>query len=180
MVTCRKRGYLYGALQDLGPRRAKNAHSYGETPSLNFDSFSTELGLGILFFWSHPSVEDEAAYDPKQVKVDEEEETQNDLILTPAELAWCAVCGKKKDEGAGDNCTCAAPHLRQIKIFHRQCPHSGKSSDRENLYTQQRNYSRAAQIAEREMHPVSNPCGAFRNPMMKQGWLWPFLLHTSK
>ena len=137
VVTCRKCGYLYGALQDLGPRRAQSAHTDGDAPKPYFDSFSTELGWAADSFWSYFSVEDELPY-PRQPKVDEEEETQNDLMLTPAELAWCVICGKKQDAGAGDNCACAVSHLRTIKIFHRQCPHSGRSSDRENLYTQQK------------------------------------------
>jgi hypothetical protein len=51
---------------------------------------------------------------------------------------WCVSCGKKKDQGAGDNCTCDRPHLRKIKIFHRQCAHDGRAQDRQNLYRQEK------------------------------------------
>jgi hypothetical protein len=44
VVTCRKCGYLYGALQDLGPRRAQNPETGNDTPKPQFDSFTTELG----------------------------------------------------------------------------------------------------------------------------------------
>src|SRR6185437_3479378 len=54
-------------------------------------------------------------------------------FLNPARLNWCVLCGKKNDNGAGDTCKCPQPHLREIKIFHRQCPHSGKAKDRDNL-----------------------------------------------
>src|SRR3990167_2833960 len=137
VVTCRKCGYLYGALQDLGPRRAQNPENGSNTHRPHFDSFSTDLGWAADSFWSYFSVEDELPY-PSQPKADEDDEDQEDLFLKPAELEWCVVCGKKKDEGAGDNCNCEKPHIRKIKIFHRQCPYSGRSSDRENLYSQQK------------------------------------------
>lgn len=136
VVTCRKCGYLYGALQDLGPRRAQNPINDGE-PKPYFDSFSTELGWVADSYWSYFSVEGDLPYPPQQ-RVDEEDDDQSDLFIKPAELEWCVVCGKKRDEGAGDNCTCASPHLRTIKIFHRQCPHTGKTRDRENLYSQEK------------------------------------------
>src|SRR5581483_7372530 len=50
----------------------------------------------------------------------------------------CVICGKKSDDGEGDNCECESPRLRKIKIFHRQCPHSGKAKDVDNLYSQQK------------------------------------------
>ena len=132
VVTCRKCGYLYGALQDLGPRRAQSPDS-DEEPKPYFDSFSTELGWMGDSYWSYFSVDDDLPY-PLQASAEEEDEDQEDLFIKPAELDWCVICGKKKDEGAGDNCTCDQPHLRTIKIFHRQCPHSGKAKDYENLY----------------------------------------------
>lgn len=125
VVTCRKCGYLFGALQDLGPRRAQEP-SDGQ-PKPYFDSFSTELGWVADSYWSYFSVEDDLPY-PSQPKADEEED-QDDLFMNPAELEWCVACGKKKDEGAGDNCGCGKPHLRTIKVFHRQCP----ATDRANL-----------------------------------------------
>jgi hypothetical protein len=43
VVSCRKCGYLFGALQDLGPRHAQRQdHKPGE-PDAAFDTFSTEL-----------------------------------------------------------------------------------------------------------------------------------------
>jgi ATP-dependent helicase YprA (DUF1998 family) len=137
VVTCRKCGYLFGALQDLGPRRAQNPEQTGDSPKPQFDSFSTELGWAADSFWSYFSVEDDLPY-PPQPNADDEDEDQDDLFLSPAKLAWCVVCGKKKDNGAGDNCECEVPHLRPIAVFHRQCPHSGKSKDVENLYSQKK------------------------------------------
>ncbi len=136
VVTCRKCGYLYGAMQDLGPRRAQNPES-GEELKPHFDSFSTELGWVADSYWSYFSVEDDLPY-PIELKSDGEDDDQDDLFLKPAELEWCVICGKKKDDGEGDNCHCEKPHLRKIKIFHRQCPHSGKAKDRENLYSQEK------------------------------------------
>lgn len=118
VVTCRKCGYLYGALQDLGPRHAQNSENGDDSTKPHFDSFSTELGWAADSFWSYFSVEDELPYPP----ADEDEDDQDDLFLTPAELEWCVICGKKNDNGAGYNCACESPHIRKIKIFHRQCP----------------------------------------------------------
>ncbi len=137
VVTCRKCGYLYGALQDLGPPRAQNAEAGNNTPKPQFDSFTTELGWAADSFWSYFSVDEDLPY-PPQPNADDDDEDQDDLFLNPAELAWCVVCGKKRDDGEGDNCTCDTPHLRTIKIFHRQCPHSGKPKDIDNLYSQQK------------------------------------------
>jgi len=132
VVTCRKCGYLFGALQDLGPRHAQNPDSETDRSEVDFDSFSTELGWASDSYWSYFSVEDELPY-PAQPKLDEEEEDQDDLFLNPARLNWCVTCGKRNDKGGGDTCTGHHPHLREIKIFHRQCPHSGRPSDRDNL-----------------------------------------------
>lgn len=141
VVSCRKCGYLFGALQDLGPRRARTPESADESGEGNgaskpaFDSFSTELGWAADSFWSYLSVEDELPY-PPQPKDAEEEDEGKDLLLNPAKLMWCVVCGKKRDDGAGDNCACDNPQLREIKIFHRQCPHAGRARDYQNLYSQ--------------------------------------------
>lgn len=132
VVTCRKCGYLYGALQDLGPRRAQNPENDNDKTKPHFDSFSTELGWAADSFWSYFSVEDDLPY-PAQLKIEEDEDDQDDL-LNPAELEWCVICGKKNDKGAGDNCTCENPHLREIKIFHRQC----SPNKYENLYRQEK------------------------------------------
>ncbi len=135
VVTCRKCGYLYGALQDMGPRRAQSLDTDGE-PKPYFDSFNTELGWVGDSYRSYFGVDDDLPY-PAHV-IGDEEEGQDDLIANPAELQWCVICGKKKDEGAGDNCTCEQPHLRTIRIFHRQCPHTGKAKDHDNLYRQEK------------------------------------------
>ncbi|TAK03231.1 DEAD/DEAH box helicase, partial [bacterium] len=127
VVTCRKCGYLFGALQDLGPRRAREQSDGNGQPKPHFDSFSTELGWVADSYWSYFSVEDDLPY-PSQPKTDEEEEDQDDLFMNPAELQWCVACGKKKDEGAGDNCRCEKPHLRKIKVFHRQCPATARAN----------------------------------------------------
>ena len=139
VVTCRKCGYLYGALQDLGPRRAQNPEAGNNMPEPQFDSFETALGWAADSFWSYFSVEDghDLPY-PPQPDADEEDEDQDNLFLNPAELDWCVRCGKKNDRGKGDNCQCSSPHLRKIKIFHRQCHHSGKPKDVNNLYIQQK------------------------------------------
>lgn len=137
VVTCRKCGYLYGALQDLGPRRAQNPENDDDTTKPYFDSFTTELGWAADSFWSYFSVEDDLPY-PPQPNADDEDEDQDNLFLNPAELSWCVACGKKNDRGTGDNCECEHPHLRKIKIFHRQCPHSGRTQDVDNLYSQQK------------------------------------------
>ncbi len=138
VVTCRKCGYLYGALQDLGPRNAQNPANENEATKPYFDSFSTELGWAADSFWSYFSVEDDLPY-PLQPKTEEDEDDEDDLFDPEKfKLEWCVICGKKSDKGAGDNCRCENPHLRQIKIFHRQCPHSGKSKDIENLYKQEK------------------------------------------
>ena len=136
VVSCRKCGYLYGALQDLGPRRAQSSDNETAGVRPEFDSFSTELSWAADSYWSYFSVEGDLPY-PTQPKGDEDEE-QEDLFANPAELNWCVICGKKNDLGAGDNCACAMPHLRSIQIFHRQCPNTGRARDRENLYKQEK------------------------------------------
>ena len=135
VVSCRKCGYLFGALQDLGPRRAQTPDGDG-VPKPYFDSFSTELGWMSDSFWSYLSVDDDLPY-PYPLEPDDEAE-QDDLFEHPAELEWCVGCGKKKEQGAGDNCTCEHPHLRTIKIFHRQCAHRGRAQDHQNLYRQEK------------------------------------------
>ena len=135
VVSCRKCGYLFGALQDLGPRRAQTPDGDG-LPKPYFDSFSTELGWMSDSFWSYLSVDEDLPY-PSPLETDDDAE-QDDLFIHPAELEWCVGCGKKKEQGAGDNCTCDHPHLRTIKIFHRQCAHQGRAQDHQNLYRQEK------------------------------------------
>jgi ATP-dependent helicase YprA (DUF1998 family) len=133
VVSCRKCGYLFGALQDLGPRRAQASDGDG-VPKPYFDSFSTQLGWMSDSFWSYLSIDGDLPYPPS--KGTDNEGDPDDLLIYPIELEWCVACGKKKEQGAGDNCTCEQPHLRTIKIFHRQCAHFGRPQDHQNLYRQ--------------------------------------------
>ena len=135
VVSCRKCGYLFGALQDLGPRRAQMP-TLDDAMSIHFDSFSTELGWAADSYWSYFSVEDELPF-PEGLATDDEEDEVH-LVKKPAEIRWCAVCAKKRDLGAGDNCQCDAPHLRTLKLFHRQCKTTGRANDRHNLFSQEK------------------------------------------
>lgn len=136
VVTCRKCGYLFGALQDMGPRRAQNPEREDSSPKPYFDSFSTELGWAADSFWSYFCVEKDLPYPPQPKTDDEDDEDPDNLFLNPAKLDLCAKCCKKHDEGEGDNCRCSDPSLRKIEIFHRQCHHSGRTKD--NLYNQEK------------------------------------------
>ena len=129
-VSCRKCGYLYGALQDLGPRRAQNPGNLSDEVEPSFDSFSTELGWAADSFWSYFSVENDLPF-PKTNSIDEEDIDSAKLLESPAKIEWCACCGKKK-ASSGDYCTCETPHYRQIQVFHRQCD----EKEMANLYMQ--------------------------------------------
>ena len=129
-VSCRKCGYLYGALQDLGPRRAQNPGNLLDEVEPSFDSFSTELGWAADSFWSYFSVENDLPF-PKTDSMDEEDVDSAKLLESPAKIEWCACCGKKKPS-SGDYCRCNEPHFRQIQVFHRQCD----AEKTDNLYTQ--------------------------------------------
>jgi ATP-dependent helicase YprA (DUF1998 family) len=130
-VSCRKCGYLYGALQDLGPRRAQNPDKQPGQPEAAFDSFSTELGWAADSFWSYFSAETDLPF-PKNVGAEDDDPDTENLLEVPKELNWCVACGKKRFQGAGDNCVCSTPYLRKIQVFHRQCDHLKT----ENLYAQ--------------------------------------------
>lgn len=132
LVSCRKCGYLFGALQDLGPKRAQSLSTDDTKP--HPDSFTTDLGWSSDSFWSYFSIEGEFPY-PEHRRAEEDEESTNKLLFSPDELEWCVVCAKKRDKGEGDNCKCEAPHLRKIQIFHRQCP----SDKYANLFNQRKN-----------------------------------------
>ncbi|MFN2453719.1 MAG: DEAD/DEAH box helicase [Pyrinomonadaceae bacterium] len=123
IVTCRKCGYLYGAMQDLGPKKwQEDGGEPDKKPQ--FDAFQTELGWGAESFWSYFSVERDLPFPDVEFFDDEDE---NPLTLEPSKLlSWCVECGKKSDKGAGDTCQCPKPHLREIYIFHRQCQHDKK------------------------------------------------------
>jgi ATP-dependent helicase YprA (DUF1998 family) len=134
VMTCRRCGYLYGALQDLGPRRAQNPV---QGIAAHFDSFSTELGWSADSYWSYFSTEPELPYPGRPADPADDDE-DDDLIKHPAEVKWCAVCAKKRDDGAGDNCVCDAPQLRVLKLFHRQCKTTGRAADRSNLLSHEK------------------------------------------
>ena len=129
-VSCRKCGYLYGALQDLGPRRAQNPGNLSDKIEPSFDSFSTELGWAADSFWSYFSVENDLPF-PKTNSIDDEDVGSAKLLESPKEIEWCACCGKKK-ASSGDCCRCETPHFRQIQVFHRQCD----EKETVNLYMQ--------------------------------------------
>lgn len=108
-VSCRKCGYLYGALQDLGPRRAQNPGNLLDEIKPSFDSFSTELGWAADSFWSYFSVENDLPF-PKTNGIDEEDVDSAKLLKSSAKIKWCACCGKKKD-AIGDYCTFPFPRM---------------------------------------------------------------------
>ena len=111
-VSCRKCGYLYGALQDLGPRRAQNPGNLSDEIKPSFDSFSTELGWAADSFWSYFSVENDLPF-PKTNSIDEEDADSAKLLEAPAKIDWCACCGKKSKKKApsGDCCTFPFPRM---------------------------------------------------------------------
>lgn len=120
VMTCRKCGYLYGALQDLGPKKWQEDDSDADKKP-QFDVFQTELGWGAESFWSYFSVERDLPF-PDTVSFDDDE-ADAPTFEPPKLLSWCVQCGKKSDKGSGDNCQCPKPHLREIYIFHRQVLH---------------------------------------------------------
>ncbi len=129
-VSCRKCGYLFGALQDLGPRYAQRQDRKPGEPDAAFDTFSTELGWAADSFWSYFSVDGDLPF-PSRSSAEDEDAEQLTLLDVPAEIQWCVCCGHKRGTG-GSNCTCSQPQLRPLKIFHRQC----EANDTANLYSQ--------------------------------------------
>lgn len=112
-VSCRKCGYLYGVLQDLGPRRAQNPGNLSDKVEPSFDSFSTELGWAADSFWSYFSVENDLPF-PQTNSIDEEDADSAKLLESQAEeIEWCACCGKKSEKKAssGDCCTFPLPRM---------------------------------------------------------------------
>ncbi len=121
IMTCRKCGYLYGALQDLGPKKWQaDDGETGKQPQ--FDVFQTELGWGAESFWSYFSVENDLPF-PETKFSDDDADADAPTFAPSRFLSWCVECGRKSDKGSGDNCQCPKPHLREIYIFHRQCQH---------------------------------------------------------
>ena len=126
VVSCRKCGYLYGALQDLGPRFRQNPELATSPQEERFDNFDTALGWAADSFWSFFSVEDDLPY-PSQSRPEEDEEDPLDLIANPVRISFCTCCGKKVEPGQPH--PCASGGERELLIFHRQCP----AHDRANL-----------------------------------------------
>ncbi len=120
VVTCRKCGYLYGAMQDLGPKKWQAIDDGNAEKQAQFDDFSTELGWGAESFWSYFSVERDLPFPDAEIFDDEDADAPT---FAPSVLDWCVECGKKRSQGGENNCDCAKPHLRKIQIFHRQCQH---------------------------------------------------------
>lgn len=120
VMTCRKCGYLYGAMQDLGPKKWQAIDDGNADKQAQFDDFSTELGWGAESFWSYFSVERDLPFPDAEIFDDEDADAPT---FAPSILDWCVECGKKRSQGGENNCDCAKPHLRKIQIFHRQCQH---------------------------------------------------------
>ncbi len=128
IVSCRKCGYLFGALQDLGPRFRQNPETARAPQEERFDNFDTALGWAADSFWSFFSVDDDLPY-PTQARPDEDDEDSLDLIANPARITFCLCCGKKVDLGQPH--PCAGGGERDLLIFHRQCPaHDQANLDR--------------------------------------------------
>jgi ATP-dependent helicase YprA (DUF1998 family) len=130
LVTCRRCGWLYGALRDLGPARARANRENGATDPLlpgldgvqpSHDSFDTELGLAADNFYTYFSCAEELPY-PRPAADEEGDTADGRLLFNPESAQWCATCGKRI-QSTHDACNCGgAKHQRQIEIFHRQCP----------------------------------------------------------
>ena len=127
IVSCRKCGYVFGALQDLGPRFAQNPNTLLGAQPPQFDDFDTELGWAADSFWSFFSVDDDLPY-PTQARPEEDDEDPLDLIVNPARIVFCVACGKKVSPGQVH--PCASGGERELMIFHRQCP----SNSQANIY----------------------------------------------
>jgi ATP-dependent helicase YprA (DUF1998 family) len=123
VVSCRTCGYVYGALQDRGPREQALGDA-GSDPNLPFDTFSTDLGEDNEAFRSYFTVEDELP-SPGSVSGDDEEEDADEGLSAESARAmpWCAACGLRIAPGEGGACKCqpGAAHPRTIRIVHRQC-----------------------------------------------------------
>ena len=123
VMTCRKCGHLYGAMQDLGPKKWQAVEDGNAEKQAQFDDFSTELGWGAESFWSYFSVANDLPFPDEEIFDDEESDTPT---FAPSVLDWCVECGKKSSQGGANSCGCPKPHLRKIRIFHRQCQHKDK------------------------------------------------------
>jgi len=123
LVTCRRCGWLYGALRDLGPTRMRTKRETGESsqPAPSHDSFETELGWASDSFYTYFSITPEMPY-PRPAADSEEDRENAMLVFNPDDAQWCAGCGKRV-QSTTDACQCGqSAHPREINIFHRQCP----------------------------------------------------------
>lgn len=120
-VGCRTCGYLFGALQDRGPKEQVLGEAGENTP---FDSFSTDLGEDNEAFRSYFTVEGEMPW-PGSVSGDDEEDDadEGETLTIVRTMPWCAACGLRVEPGAGFACKCQPEeqHARTIRIVHRQC-----------------------------------------------------------
>ena len=129
VMTCRKCGYLFGAVQDLSPKIRQTSDDT-DAPA-QFNVLSTELGWGAESFWSYFSVERDLPFPDTEIFDDEDADAPT---FEPSKLlSWCVECGKKSDNGSGDNCRCPKPHIRKLQIFHRQCQHGKKEPTIDDL-----------------------------------------------
>ena len=137
VVGCRRCGYLFGALQDLGPRYAQDP-THRSPPEPKFDTFSTELGWSADSFWSYFSVDGDLPF-PGQAKQTDDNGNDGDgepgteeLLHNPFEVEWCVTCGKRRG-GEGDVCHCGKLCVRTLRVFHRQCPAGTRAREAANL-----------------------------------------------
>ena len=119
LVSCRKCGWLFGALQDLGPRFRLNPETSPGPQEERFDNFDTALGWAADSFWSFFSLDPELPY-PERARPDEDDDDALNLLENPVEVELCVGCGKKVDPGVPHSCP--RLHKRTLRIFHRQCP----------------------------------------------------------
>jgi ATP-dependent helicase YprA (DUF1998 family) len=121
-VGCRTCGYLFGALQDRGPK--EQALGEAGEPNTPFDTFSTDLGEDNEAFRSYFTIESEMPW-PGGVSGDDQEDDQDEGLLPTVvmTLPWCAACGLRIAHGEGGACKCSPTkqHARAIRIVHRQC-----------------------------------------------------------
>ncbi len=119
LVSCRKCGWLFGALQDLGPRFRLNPETSPGPQEERFDNFETALGWAADSFWSFFSLEPELPY-PERARPDEDDDDPLNLLDNPAAVEFCVGCGKKVEPGMPH--PCPRLHARTLQVFHRQCP----------------------------------------------------------
>lgn len=146
LVACRRCGWLYGAVRDLGPIRARANREQGVADPLepgddgirpDYDSFDTNLGWASDNFYTYFSCPADMPH-PHPVPDDEENALKENFLFNPDSVEWCAACGKRI-KSTTDACNCGSRHVRQIEIFHRQCPNvsmDSLESDRKHLLTQ--------------------------------------------